>query len=368
MLEIQQQQSPNEIESEDSDPQHLSLSAVLNALVERFNLSEQRLDEIKHVISIYPMKVNRYYFNLIREVDDPIWKQCIPDIKELKDQTGEEDPLCEERDSPAPLITHRYPDRVLFLISDTCEMFCRFCTRKRKMGTPKLLITYEKIDKACEYIAQHTEVRDVILSGGDALYAPLDRLEYVLSKLRAIDHLDIIRIGTRVPCTNPSRITPELCNTLRKYHPIYINVHFEHPTEITPESKKACEMLADAGFNLGNQNVLLRGINDDPKTMGALYKGLLKMRVKPYYLFQADYVLGTNHFRTPVKTGLEIIQGIRGFISGLAIPHYVIDAPGGGGKIPLIPDYLQEINDDEVVLKNYKGMVCRYPQIKTKYS
>jgi lysine 2,3-aminomutase len=196
-----------------------------------------------------------------------------------------------------------------------------------------LRITYEKLEKAIEYIESHPEVRDVILSGGDALCVSLERLEYILSRIRQIEHVEVIRLGTRVPCTNPSRITPELCNMLKKYHPLYINVHFEHPMEITPEARKACAMLADAGMPLGNQNVLLAGINDNVETMGKLWKELLKLRVKPYYLFQADYVKGTNHFRTSVQTGKDIIYGVRGWVSGLAIPHYVIDAPDGGGKI-----------------------------------
>lgn len=341
---------------------YLTLNELFFELKNRFNLSEERIAEIKRVNEIYPLKISRYYWNLVKEIDDPIWKQCVPNIDELMNQVGEEDPLCEERDSPAPLITHRYPDRVLFLISDTCEMYCRFCTRKRKVGTEKLRITYKKIDAAIEYIKNHPEVRDVILSGGDALCAPLARLKYVLTKLRKIEHVEIIRLGSRVPCTNPKHITPELCAMLKEFHPIYINVHFEHPNEITPEARKACEMLADAGIPLGNQNVLLRGINDNVPTMAKLYKELLKARVKPYYLFQADFVKGTNHFRTTVEKGMEIIHGIRGFISGLAIPHYVIDAPSGGGKIPILPEYLKHIDGDKVVLENYKGRICEYEQ------
>jgi lysine 2,3-aminomutase len=341
-----------------------NIGEVLQYLQEKFNISEEKMAEIEAVNEIYPMKVNSYYMGLIDHVDDPIWKQCIPSIEELKDQTGEEDPLAEERDSPAPLITHRYPDRVLFLISDTCEMYCRFCTRKRKVGTEHLQVTYEKMEKAIAYIAAHPEVRDVILSGGDALCISNERLEYVLSRVRAIEHVEIIRLGTRVPCTNPSRITPELCDMLKKYHPLYMNIHFENPQEITPEARRAVAMLADAGIPLGNQNVLLKGINDDVPTMAKLYKELLKMRVKPYYLFQADYVKGTNHFRTPVKTGLDIIYGIRGWVSGLAIPHYVIDAPDGGGKIPLIPDYTEKIGEDAVIMHNFRGKECHYPQVK----
>ena len=343
---------------------YITPKEFFNELRTKFNISEERIEEIKKEIKIYPMKISRYYWNLVKEPDDPIWKQCVPDIKELLDQVGEEDPLGEEKDSPAPLITHRYPDRVLFLISDTCAMYCRFCTRKRKVGTEKLKITNEKINAAIEYIRKNENIRDVILSGGDALMAPLSRLKYVLSKLKQINHLEIIRIGTRVPCTQPNRITPQLCEILKKFQPIFINVHFEHPSELTPEAAKACQMLADAGFPLGNQNVLLKDINDNAEVMGKLYKGLLKMRVKPYYLFQADFVKGTNHFRTKVETGIEIIHGLRGFTSGLAIPHYVIDAPGGGGKIPILPHYLVSIDADRVVLENYLGKKYIYEQPK----
>jgi lysine 2,3-aminomutase len=230
------------------------------------------------------------------------------------------------------------------------------------VGTEHLKVTYEKIEKAIEYIRDHEEVRDIIMSGGDALCASIERLEYILSRLRAIDHVEIIRLGTRVPITNPSLITDELCDMIKKYHPVYMNVHFEHPQEITPDSIKACEKLANAGIPLGNQNVLLKGINDDSMVLGELYKKILKMRIKPYYLFQADYVKGTNHFRTNVEKGLEVIHDLQGFTSGLAIPHYVIDAPGGGGKIPLLPTYVQKIDENGVSLVNFRGQKCAYPQ------
>ncbi len=350
----------NSEEQDESKPPNKIISNLIN----KFDIPKNRIQEIEKVAEVYPMRISGYYFDLIKEVDDPIWKQCIPDIKEIKDSFGEEDPLSEEKDSPVSLITHRYLDRALFLISDVCEMYCRFCTRKRKVGTEKLRITKEKIETALRYIAEHTELRDIILSGGDALCVPIDRLEYILKSLKKMRHIEIIRIGTRLPAANPEKITEELCDMLKKYHPIYINVHFEHPNEITDKSKKACEMLADAGIPLGNQNVLLRGVNDSPEVMGRLYKELLKMRVKPYYLFQADFVKGTNHFRTNVETGLEIIENLREWTSGLAIPHYVIDAPSGGGKIPLIPDkYLVEKNDKKVVLRNYKNKLCEYPQV-----
>lgn len=347
-------------------PNTSELRTLLSRLKENFNVSDAMLQEIERVNDTYPVKVSSYYYSLIRDINDPIWKMAIPDIREIDDNDGDEDPLCEERDSPAPLITHRYPDQLLLLVSDTCDMFCRFCTRKRKVGTDRLEITYAKLDAAVEYIRQHTEVRDVILSGGDAFCAPINRLEYVLGKLCAIDHVEILRLGTRVPAVNPKRVTEDFVQRISKYlelKPIFINVHFEHPNELTPEAQSACIRLANAGFPLGNQNVLLNGINNDVQTMGVLWKGLLQCRVKPYYLFQADYVKDTHHFRTSVQTGLDVIKGCRGWISGLAIPHYVIDAPEGGGKIPILPDeYTQAITDDKIILKNYQGKLCEYPQ------
>jgi lysine 2,3-aminomutase len=349
------------MQHDSKEPPRCSIFSYLKKL----NLPKSKIEEIGRVSQTYPMKASSYYLSLIKEYNDPIYRQCIPSIEEIIDKEGEEDPLCEEKDSPAPLITHRYPDRVLFLISDTCAVYCRFCTRKRKMGTDRLIINNDKIDKAIDYIKNHEEVRDVILSGGDALCAPLLRLEYVLSNLKKIEHVEIIRIGSRLPCSDPEKITQEMCDMLKKYHPVYINVHFEHPDEITEKSIKACSMLADAGIPLGNQNVLLEGINNNPDIMAELYKKLVKMRVKPYYLFQADFVKGTNHFRTSVNEGIDIIRKLRGFISGLCIPHYVIDAPGGGGKIPLIPDYTKSIDEDKVMLSNYLNKDYVYPQKKS---
>ncbi|MEM5812320.1 MAG: KamA family radical SAM protein [Candidatus Aenigmatarchaeota archaeon] len=324
-------------------------------------LSAKEVKEIKKVAKKYPMRINPYYLSLIREKGDPIWRQCIPDKMELLDEEGLEDPLAEERDSPVPGITHRYPDRVLFLVSNQCAMYCRFCTRKRKVGDPQKPITTSQILAGIEYIRNHPEVRDVILSGGDPLMLTDSRLEFVLRHLREIPHVEIIRIGTRVPCSLPQRITPELCEMLKKYHPIYINIHFEHPMEITPESSRACQMLADAGIPLGSQSVVLKGVNDDPEVMKELMKKLLMIRVKPYYIYQCDITRGANHFRTKVEKSLEIIKGIRGFTSGLAVPHFVIDAPGGGGKIPLLPEYLVKITRKKVVIRNYAGKVYEYP-------
>lgn len=319
---------------------------------------------IREIIKKYPMRINSYYLSLIKEKDDPIWKQCIPDKRELMDMHGVEDPLCEETSSPIPGLIHRYPDRVLLLISNQCAMFCRFCTRKRKVGDPFKRITKEQIMKGIDYIKMHTEVKDVILSGGDPLLLRDNLIEFVLKELRKIPHLKIIRIGTRVPCTLPQRITPELCEILKKYHPLYINVHFNHPREITEEAKKACEMLADTGIPLGNQCVLLKGVNDKPEVMMELVQKLLEIRVKPYYIYQADLVKGTEHFKTKIKVGLDIIKSIRGFTSGMAVPHFVVDLPGGGGKVPLLPEYLIENKDGKITFTNYENKIFTYYDIE----
>jgi len=241
-------------------------------------------------------------------------------------------------------------------------MYCRFCTRKRKVGDPFKRITKEQIMKGIVYIKEHNEVRDVILSGGDPLLLKDSTLEWILRELRRIKHLEIIRIGTRVPCTLPQRITPELCDMLRKYHPLYLNTHFNHPREVTEEAKKACAMLADVGIPLGCQTVLLRGVNDSPQVMKELMHKLLQIRVKPYYIYQCDLTRGVNHFRTRVDVGLEVICGLRGHTSGLAVPHYIIDTPGGGGKIPLLPEYVVSRSKTSIALRNYEGRVFEYPE------
>lgn len=319
---------------------------------------------ISKVSGVYPMKITPYYASLIKGEKDPIWLQCVPDPLELEDPVGVEDPLHEEVASPVPNLTHRYPDRVLLLVSNRCAMYCRFCTRKRRVGHPARAITRKQVLDAIDYIRNHPEVRDVILSGGDPLLLEDDHLEFILAQVRSIPHVQVIRIGTRAPCTLPQRITKKLCRMLKKYHPLYVNVHFNHPREITAESARACKRLANAGIPLGSQTVLLKGVNDDPEIMKELMHKLLMMRVKPYYLFQADLCKGTNHFRTPVSDGLRMIRALRGFTSGLAVPHYVIDTPGGGGKVPLLPDYVVESTDEKVVMKNYEGNVFEYPNPK----
>lgn len=321
------------------------------------------LADVEKIQQEFDIKINPYYLSLIKEKGDPIYKQVVPDLRELKDDGLFCDPLAEDRDSPVKSIVHRYPDRCLFLVSHDCASFCRFCTRKRKVGDPSK-INPKFIDEGIEYIAKHTEIRDVIMSGGDPLLLSDDWLAYILHKLRRISHVEIIRIGTRVPCFLPQRITAKLANMLKQFHPVYMNVHFNHPDELTPIAVQALGRLADAGIPLGCQTVLLKGVNDDPEVMKKLMQKLLLARVRPYYIYQADYVFGTEHFRTRVEKGLEIIQAIRGWTSGLAVPHFVIDSPGGGGKIPLLPEYVVKISDEEVVLRNYQGKIFRYTQTK----
>jgi len=325
-------------------------------LARRFGLDPAPLLE---VAERYPMRINPYYLSLIREVGDPIWKQAVPDALELQDAVCHVDPLNEEDQSPVPNLVHRYPDRVLFIVSSTCAMYCRFCTRKRKVGCAEMEVSDATIAAGIAYIREHREIRDVILSGGDPLLRSDESLDRILGQLRAIPHVEIIRIGSRIPVVLPQRITPNLVRVLKRYHPLYLNTHFNHPSEITEQAARACARLADAGIPLGNQTVLMRGINDDPLVMRRLMQGLLAIRVRPYYIYQADLVQGTDHFRTTVEEGLEVIRALRGHTSGMAVPAYVIDAPGGGGKIPLLPDYLQQLGS-EVVLKNYRGDLYRY--------
>jgi len=328
---------------------------------------------LEEVVKKYPMNVNPYYLGLIKEKGDAIYNQAIPSLEEITDSFGEEDPLHEEGHEGIPaLITHRYPDRALFIVSNQCAMFCRHCTRKRKVGDSNRQPNSQQIKEGLEYISSHPKIRDVILSGGDPLMLSDKKLESIVSSVYDImsarkdkyGNPGIIRIGTRIPVTLPQRITPELCDMLKKYHPLYINTHFNHPNEITPESRKACNMLADAGIPIGNQTVLLKGVNDNIETMRELVVGLIGMRVKPYYIYQCDPVKGVNHFRTTVEEGQEIYKGLRGYISGMAVPTLVIDAPGGGGKVPIIPNYIQKQNEEEVVLKNYLGNTHIYPQKK----
>ena len=329
-------------------------------LTRKYGIDPRPLEEVTEQ---YPMRVNPYYLSLIKDVDDPIWRQAVPSEKELHASVCHIDPLEEENQSPVPNLVHRYPDRALFLVCSECAMYCRFCTRKRKVGGESMLVNRDTIERGLDYLRAHPEIRDVIVSGGDPLLLADEKLDWILSELRAIPHIEIIRIGSRIPVVLPQRITMGLIRVLRKYQPIYLNTHFNHPDEITETSAKACARLADAGIPLGNQTVLMRGINDDPAVMKRLMQKLLAIRVRPYYIYQADMVQGTDHFRTSVEEGIEIIRALRGHTSGLGVPAYVIDAPGGGGKIPILPDYLQSLGE-EVVLKNYLGDTFRYANVK----
>ncbi len=328
----------------------------VDQIVEKFNLDRlvaEKLDEF------FQVRINPYYLSLIRYPGDPIWKQCVPDAVELDDISGFDDPLDEDGMSPVPNITHRYPDRCLFLVTSQCGMYCRFCTRKRKVGDPGK-ISMKELESAFNYIEEHKSIRDVILSGGDPLMLTDTMLEKVLKRLRRIEHVEIIRLGTKMPCVLPQRITDSLVSMLKKYHPIYVNTHFNHPWEITGESASACLKLVDGGCVVNNQAVLMKGVNDDAEILKELFLELLKLRVRPYYLFMADETKGTEHFRTSVDKGLEIMDKLRGNISGMAIPHFVIDAPGGGGKVPLLPKYILHRDNEKVIMRNYKNDVYVY--------
>jgi lysine 2,3-aminomutase len=336
--------------------------ASLEALGERFGAEHVGdIERLKQAAENFEFRISPAMVDLIREPGDPIWRQYVPTAQELEIEDGLVDSLAEDAHSPVPNITHRYPDRALFLVSPVCASYCRFCTRRRKVGDPEK-IPMAQLESAFQYLAEHTEIRDVIMSGGDPLLLSDRRLNEICGRLRAIPHLEIIRIGSRVPCHLPERITPELCAILKQYHPFYINTHFNHPDELTPAAVRALGMLADAGIPLGCQTVLLKGVNDDPAVMKLLMQRLLAARVRPYYIYQCDQVAGAEHFRTTVEKGLEIIRAMRGWTSGLAVPHFVIDAPGGGGKIPLLPEYVEAMNEDGVVLRNYAGKTYMYKQ------
>jgi len=314
------------------------------------------------------MSITPYYISKINPEDpyDPIRKQAVPLEAEIaRSQFDLDDPLNEDGDSPVPGLTHRYPDRVLLLVTDQCAMYCRHCTRRRFAGQNDDSMPMEQIDEAIAYIARTPQIRDVIISGGDALAITDESLEYILSNLRKIDHVQIIRLGTRTPVVMPQRITPELCEIIKKYHPIWVNTHFNHPNEITPEAKQACEMLANAGCQLGNQSVLLAGINDSVYVMKELVNLLTYIRVRPYYIYQCDLSNGLEHFRTPVSKGIEIIEGLRGHTSGLCNPTFVVDAPGGGGKIPVMPQYVISQSPGKVVLRNFEGFITTYYEPET---
>ena len=336
------------------------------AEIERFvRLSNDERNAMRRSSASPPVSITPYFASLLDENDplQPVRRTVIPVTGEYLQSSGEAaDPLGEEADSPVPGLVHRYPDRVLFLVTDFCSTYCRYCTRSRMVGHGTTHhFSRNRWEKAIAYIEATPSVRDVLLSGGDPLTLPDAKLEWILSRLHGIGHVELVRIGTKVPVVLPQRITPALTRMLRRYHPLWMSIHFTHPDELTPEVRDACERLADAGIPLGSQTVLLSGINDSVQTMKRLLHGLLQIRVRPYYLYQCDPIFGSAHFRTEVHKGIEIIQGLRGHTSGYAVPTYVIDAPGGGGKIPLLPEYVAGRDGNWLLLKNYEGHVYRYP-------
>ena len=338
---------------------------TLDQLKKYLNLTPDEEEGVKKTLSTLRMAITPYYLSLI-DPDNPhcpIRRQAVPTALETRKAAADLlDPLHEDTDSPVPGLTHRYPDRVLLLITDMCSMYCRHCTRRRFAGQKDDESPSERIEKALDYIANTPQIRDVLLSGGDALMVSDAKLEYIIKRLREIPHVEIVRIGTRTPVVCPQRITPELVNMLKKYHPIWLNTHFNHPNEVTPESKAACAMLADAGIPLGNQSVLLRGVNDCTNIMMRLVHELVKMRVRPYYIYQCDLSMGLEHFRTTVSKGIEIVEGLRGHTSGYAVPTFVVDAPEGGGKIPVMPQYLISQAPGKVVLRNFEGVITTYTE------
>ncbi|CAN2048382.1 L-lysine 2,3-aminomutase [Candidatus Magnetomoraceae bacterium gMMP-1] len=333
--------------------------SIVNAEQLAFALAVKK-SEVQPVIDRYPMRINSYYLSLIRKPYDPIWKQAVPDIAEIHDNNESDDPLFEENQSPVPNLIHRYPDRVVFLVSNQCAVFCRHCMRKRKVGDSSI-INSRTIKAGLEYIQKTKKIRDVILSGGDPFLLDNDALYDILQKVRSISHVQIIRIHTRIPCALPQRVDYNLAGMLKKFHPLYINTHFNHPSEITPQAAAACGILADAGIPLGCQTVLLKGVNDDPLIMKSLMQKLIMIRVKPYYIHQLDTVKGTVHFRTSLDSGLKIMDSLRGYTSGMCVPQYMIDLPGGGGKIPLLPEYIKGKKKNKWLIKNYEGKLFEYP-------
>lgn len=335
-------------------------------LMRILNLSEREATAFTSSKKCFPLSITPYYASLLDRDNSaqPLRKSVVPVVDEhLISSVETEDPLDEAAHSPVPCIVHRYPDRVLFLVTNFCSTYCRYCTRSRVVGGHEHYNTHEQWEKAIDYIASNKNVRDVLLSGGDPLTLETNQLEWILSRLSKIEHVEFIRIGTKVPVVLPQRINIDLVNMLKKYHPLWVSIHFTHPDELTPETKHACAMLADAGIPLGSQTVLLKGINDNVETMKKLCHELLKARVKPYYLYQCDLVPGSSHFRTSVNKGIEIIDKMRGFTTGYAVPNYVIDAPNGGGKIRIFPDAIVGKSEGNLLLRNYSGDIYTYPDI-----
>jgi lysine 2,3-aminomutase len=311
------------------------------------------------------LAITPYFFNLIDPADEgcPIRRQVIPRVEETHTAPWEmTDPCGEDSHSPVPGLVHRYPDRVLFLVTDRCAAYCRYCTRSRLVSNASGYDFHPEFNRQIEYIRRTPAIRDVLLSGGDPLLFSDEKLDHLLSQLRAIPHVEFLRIGTRIPVFLPQRITPQLCTMLRKHHPLFVSIHSNHPRELTTEVRDALGRLADAGVPLGNQSVLLRGVNDDPVVMKAHVQKLLRCRVKPYYLYQCDLIAGSAHLRASVRKGLEIMESLRGYTTGYAVPQYVIDAPGGGGKVPITPDYVLNRNQERVLIRNYEGNLFEYPE------
>jgi len=337
----------------------------VEAFEQVLHLSTEQVADLQATLGKFRVAVTPYYASLM-DPDDPrcpVRMQGVPSPAELVVHAEDmEDAIAETVDSPTANLTHRYPDRVLFVVTEMCSMYCRHCTRRRIVGGHESIASKEVIDDAITYIERNTEVRDVLISGGDPLVHSDRQVEGILKRLRAIDHVEIIRIGSRMPVVCPQRITPELCEMLHRYHPLYLNTQFNHPREITPDSEAACARLADAGINLGNQSVLLAGINDCAHVMKKLVRGLVRIRVKPYYYYQCDLAMGTNHFRTSVAKGIEIYESLRGHTTGFAVPVYIIDAVGGGGKVPVLPSYLISQAEHQVIMRNYEGVISKYTE------
>lgn len=359
-----------DITQEQWDDWHWQLTntiKTLDDLKKVVNLTAEEEEGVKISLQTIPLNITPYYASLMNpdDVRCPIRMQSVPLSAEImKSHYDLEDPLDEDEDSPVPGITHRYPDRVLFLVTNQCSMYCRYCTRRRFSGQVGMAVPKKQLDRAIDYIRNNKEVRDVLLSGGDALLINDKILEYILSSLRDIPHVEIIRIGTRAPVVFPQRITDDLCTILKKYHPVWLNTHFNTSIELTDEAKEACEKLVNAGVPVGNQSVILTGINDSVPIMKKLVHDLVKIRVRPYYIYQCDLSEGISHFRAPISKGLEIIESLRGHTSGYAVPTFVVDAPNGGGKIALQPNYILSHSPEKVVLRNYEGVISSYPEIK----
>ncbi len=338
---------------------------TLDQLKQYISLTEEEEEGVRVALKTLRMAITPYYLSLIdpNNPNDPVRRQAIPTIKETHQAKADLlDPLHEDEDSPVPGITHRYPDRVLFLITDMCSMYCRHCTRRRFAGQKDANVGTDLIQQGIDYIARTPQVRDVLLSGGDCLMVSDEMLESIIKRLRAIPHVEIIRMGSRTPVVCPMRITDKLVNMIKQYHPIWLNTHFNHPNEITPEAAEACAKLANAGVPLGNQSVLLRGVNDDARVMKKLVQKLVQIRVRPYYIYQCDLSMGLEHFRTTVSKGIEIMENLRGHTSGYAVPTFVVDAPGGGGKTPVMPQYVISQAPGKVVLRNYEGVITTYSE------